>query len=114
MGIKIGNSNLVIGGGNSAADIVAALSRAKRTAEDDTTIYWANRRERFKVKKEVARDLGEEIFLGGNIRILPGAVPRVGELDEDGTLQRKKHTDLIYTAIRDGIQAMEDIGGRNR
>jgi len=212
----IGHSVLVIGGGNSAADIVAALSRAKRTAEDDTPIFWANRRERFKVEKEVARDLGEEILLGGNIRILPGAVPRLGELDEDGiyrlliglgsidvadgmkyhqaysfpmnhviacvgtqgpapvfekmgleqitsdkveskprksgkagsklivlksnfqtstegiyaigaaispayafvgedgALQRKKHTDLIFTAIRDGIQAIEDIAGRNR
>ncbi len=80
----IGHSVLVIGGGNSAADIVAALSRAKRTAEDDTPIFWANRRERFKVEKEVARDLGEEILLGGNIRILPGAVPRLGELNEDG------------------------------
>ena len=211
-----GHSVLVIGGGNSAADIIAALSRAKRTAEDDTPIFWANRRERFKVEKEVARDLGEEILLGGNIRILPGAVPRVGELDEDGiyrlligigsidvangmkyhqalsfpmnhviacvgtqgpapvfeqmgleqitsdkveskprksgkagtklivlktgfqtstegiyaigaaispayafvgedgTLQRKKHTDLIFTAIRDGIQAVEDIAGINR
>jgi len=211
----IGNSVLVIGGGNSAADIVAALSRAKRTAEDDTPIFWANRRERFKVEKEVARDLGEEILLGGNIRVLPRAVPRLGELDEDGiyrlliglgsidvadgmkyhqaysfpmnhviacvgtqgpapvfeqmgleqiisdkveskprkfgkagsklivlksslqtstegiyaigaaispayaivgedgALQRIKHTDLIFTAIRDGIRAMEDIAGRS-
>lgn len=209
----LGHSVLVIGGGNSAADIVAALSKAKRTAEDDTPIFWANRRERFKVEKEVARDLGEEILLGGNIRILPGAVPRLGELDEDGiyrlliglggidvadgmkyhqaysfpmnhviacvgtqgpapvfeqmglelvtsdkvtgkrkksgkvgtklimlkpgyqtstegiyaigaaispayafvdedgTLQRKKHTDLIYTVIRDGFQVMEEIAG---
>lgn len=210
----IGKSCLVIGGGNAAADIVAALSKAKRTAEDGMTVYWAHRREQFKVNKEVARDLGEEILLGGNIRILPGAVPHLGELDEDGvyrlligirsfdvandmrihqglsfpmnnviacvgtqgpapvfeqmglelitsdkveskplkagkagsklivlksgfqtstegiyaigaaispayafvgedgTLQRKKHTDLIFTAIRDGIQAMEHIAGR--
>ena len=80
----IGKASLVIGGGNAAADIVAALSKAKRTAEDDTTIFWAHRREQFKVDKEVARDLGEEILLGGNIRILQGAVPRLGEVDEDG------------------------------
>jgi thioredoxin reductase len=212
----LGNSNLVIGGGNSAADIVAALSRVKRTAEDGTTVYWAHRRGQFRVDKEVARDLGEEILLGGNIRILPGAIPRIGEtdaegverliievlntnvadgmkfhqalsfpmsqviacvgtqgpasvfekmgieqitsdkveskplksgkegtrlivlkpglqtstegiyaigaaispayafVDEDGTLQRKKHTDLIFMAIRDGVQAIEDIAGRNR
>jgi cation diffusion facilitator CzcD-associated flavoprotein CzcO len=36
----IGKPSLVIGGGNAAADIVAALSRAKRTAEDGTTVYW--------------------------------------------------------------------------
>jgi thioredoxin reductase len=210
----IGNASLVIGGGNAAADIVAALSRAKRTAEDGTTIFWAHRREQFKVDKEVARDLGEEILLGGNIRILQEAVPRLGEVDEDGIdrlligihdidvadgmrfhealsfpmnnviacvgtqgpapvfekmgleqitadkvggkppkagkkgprlivlkpgfqtstegiyaigaaispayalvvedgkLQRQKHTDLIYTAINDGIQAIEDIAHR--
>jgi len=212
----IGTSCLVIGGGNSAADVVAALSRAKRTAEDDTPVFWAHRREQFKVDREVARDLGEEILLGGNIRILQGAVPAIGDVDkdgvyrllvavrrvdfddgmkfhqalsfpmsqviacvgtqgpapvfekmgleqvtsdkverelrksgkaatklivlkpglqtstkgiyvigaaispayafvgEDGTLQRKKHTDLIFTAIRDGVQAMEDIAGRNQ
>jgi thioredoxin reductase len=211
----IGKASLVIGGGNSAADIVVALSKAKRTAGDGTTIFWAHRREQFKVDKEVARDLGEEILLGGNIRILQGAVPRLGEVDEDGihrlligihdidvadgmrfheglsfpmnnviacvgtqgpapvfekmgleqitsdkvgskpqksgkagpkfivlksgfqtstegihaigaaispayafvgedgTIQRKKHTDLIYTAIRDGIKAMENIARRN-
>ncbi len=212
----IGKANLVIGGGNAAADIVAALSRAKRTAEDDTTVFWAHRREQFKVDKEVARDLGEEILLGGNIRILQEAVPRLGEIDKDGIerlligiheidvadgmrfheglsfpmnnviacigtqgpaavfekmgleqvtadkirskpaksvkegpklivlrpgfhtstegiyaigaaispayahegmdgkLHRRKHTDLIYTAIRDGIQAIEHIAHRNQ
>jgi thioredoxin reductase len=212
----IGTSSLVMGGGNSAADIVAALSRAKRTAEDDTPVFWAHRREQFKVDREVARDLGEEILLGGNIRILQGAVPVIGEVDEDGVdrlligirkidfsdgmkfhqglsfpmsqiiacvgtqgpapvfeqmgleqitsdklesktgkskkkgtrlivlkpgyqtstagiyaigaaispayasvdedgnLQRKKHTDLIFTAVRDGVQSMEDIARRNR
>jgi glycine/D-amino acid oxidase-like deaminating enzyme len=29
-------------------------------------------------------DLGEEILLGGNIKILQGAVPRIGEVDEEG------------------------------
>ncbi len=210
----IGKTCLVIGGGNSAADIVAALSKAKRTAEDSTTVFWAHRRGQFKVDQEVARDLGEEILLGGNIRILQKAVPRLGEVDEngiyrlligihdidvdtdlrfheglsfpmdnviacvgtqgpapvfeqmgleqitadkidskprksgkagpklivlksgfqtstagiyaigaaispayafvgeDGTLQRQKHTDLIYTAISDGVQAIEHIAGR--
>jgi thioredoxin reductase len=212
----IGASCLVIGGGNSSADIVAALSRTKRAAEDDTPVFWAHRREQFRVDREVARDLGEEILLGGNIRILQGAVPAIGDVDkdgvyrllvavrrvdyddgmkfhqalsfpmsqviacvgtqgpapvfekwgleqvtsdkverklqksgkagtklivlkpglqssskgiyvigaaicpayafvgEDGTLQRKTHTDLIFTAIRDGVQAMEDIAGRNQ
>jgi len=32
----------------------------------------------------VARDLGEEILLGGNIKILQGAIPKIGEVDEDG------------------------------
>jgi thioredoxin reductase len=80
----IGSSSLVIGGGNSAADIVAALSRVKRAAADETPVFWAHRREQFKVDKEVARDLGEEILLGGNIRILQGAVPVLGGVDKDG------------------------------
>jgi len=80
----IGASSLVMGGGNSAADIVAALSKAKRTAGDDTPVFWAHRREQFKVDREVARDLGEEILLGGNIRILQEARPVIGEVDEDG------------------------------
>lgn len=80
----IGASTLVLGGGNSAADIVAALSKAKRAAEDDTPVYWAHKREQFKVDKEVARDLGEEILLGGHIRILQEAIPVIGEVDKDG------------------------------
>lgn len=80
----IGFSTLVIGGGNAAADVVAALSRAKRDANDETPVYWSNRMEHFKVDKDVARDLGEEILLGGHIRILQGAQPRIGEVDEDG------------------------------
>ena len=38
----------------------------------------------FAVNKDVARDLGEEILLGGNIKILQGAIPKIGEVDEDG------------------------------
>ena len=80
----IGAPTLVLGGGNAAADVVAALSKAKREAGDNTTIWWGHRREQFRVDKDVARDLGEEILLGGSIRILPGAVPRIGEVDADG------------------------------
>jgi thioredoxin reductase len=75
---------LVIGGGNAAADIVATLSKAKRDAGDDTPVYWGNKMEHFKIDKDVARDLGEEILLGGHIKILQGAVPRIGEVDEEG------------------------------
>lgn len=80
----IGFSTLVIGGGNAAADVVAALSRAKRDADDATPVYWSNRMEHFEINTDVARDLGEEILLGGHIRILQGALPRIGEVDEDG------------------------------
>ncbi len=80
----IGFSTLVIGGGNAAADVVAALSRAKRDADDETPVYWSNRMEHFEINTDVARDLGEEILLGGHIRILQGALPRIGEVDEDG------------------------------
>ena len=75
---------LVIGGGNAAADVVATLSKAKRDVDDTTSVYWGNRMEHFKVDKDVARDLGEEILLGGHIKILQGAVPRIGEVDEEG------------------------------
>lgn len=80
----IGHSTLIIGGGNAAADVVAALSKAKRDADDETPIYWSNRTQHFEINKDVARDLGEEILLGGHIRILQSAWPRIGEVDEDG------------------------------
>lgn len=40
--------------------------------------------EKFTINKDVARDLGEEILLGGHIKILQGAIPKIGELDEEG------------------------------
>lgn len=75
---------LVLGGGNAAADVVSTLSKAKRAAGDKTSIYWGHKKEHFKVNKDVARDLGEEILLGGNIKILQGVVPQIGEVDKDG------------------------------
>jgi thioredoxin reductase len=80
----IGAPTLVLGGGNAAADVVSTLSKAKRDAGDQTPIYWGHRKEQFKVNKEVARDLGEEILLGGNIKILLSAIPKIGEVDEEG------------------------------
>jgi thioredoxin reductase len=75
---------LVIGGGNAAADVVATLSKVKRDAGDATPVYWGNKMENFTINKDVARDLGEEILLGGHIKILQGAVPKIGEVDEEG------------------------------
>jgi thioredoxin reductase len=80
----IGAPTLVLGGGNAAADVVATLSKAKRAAGDHTPVYWGHKKEHFKIDKEVARDLGEEMLLGGNIKILPAAVPKIGEVDRDG------------------------------
>jgi len=90
----IGASTLVLGGGNAAADIVAALSKAKRAAKDNTAVYWAHRREQFQVDKDVARDLGEEILLGGHIRILQEAIPIIGDVDRDGV-------DRLFIRTRD-------------
>ncbi len=80
----LGHNVLVIGGGGSGADVVISLSRLKRERGDKTRIYWAHRRDRFKVSKDVARDLGEEILLGGNIQILRRAKPVIGDVDETG------------------------------
>lgn len=80
----IGAPTLVLGGGNAAADVAATLSKAKRAADDHTPVYWGHKKEHFKIDKEVARDLGEEILLGGNIKILPAVVPKIGEVDKDG------------------------------
>jgi thioredoxin reductase len=80
----LGAPTLVLGGGNAAADVVSTLSKAKRSAEDFTPVYWGNRTENFKINKDVARDLGEEILLGGNIKILQGAIPKIGEVDDEG------------------------------
>ena len=97
-----GSSTLVLGGGNAAADVVATLSRAKRAAGDSTPVYWGHRREHFKVDKDVARDLGEEILLGGNIKILQGAVPRIGEVDEEGVERLIIRTHVI--PLENGVE----------
>jgi thioredoxin reductase len=80
----IGINVLVIGGGNAAADVVASLSRIKREALDATSVYWAHIKEKFEINKDTARDLGEEMLLGGQIKILQRAVPKIGEVDQDG------------------------------
>lgn len=81
----IGINVLVIGGGNAAADVVASLSRIKREASDDaTSVYWAHIKETFEINKDTARDLGEEVLLGGHIKILQKAVPKIGEVGADG------------------------------
>ena len=81
----IGINVLVIGGGNAAADVVCSLSKIKREAKDDTTsVYWAHIKETFEINKDTARDLGEEILLGGHIKILQKAVPKIGEVDAEG------------------------------
>ena len=80
----IGINVLVIGGGNAAADVVASLSKIKREAADDTFVYWAHIKETFEINKDTARDLGEEVLLGGHIKILQRAVPKIGEVDADG------------------------------
>ena len=80
----IGDPTLVLGGGNAAADVVSTLSKTKRDADDPTPIYWGHKTEHFKINKDVARDLGAEILLGGNIKIMQGAVPRIGEVDHEG------------------------------
>jgi len=80
----IGKKTMVIGGGNSAADVVIAILKAKREVGDSQPVYWAHQSEKFDVNTETAQRLGEEILLGGNIRLLPGAMPRIGEVDEQG------------------------------
>ena len=111
---------LVIGGGNAAADVVAALSRAKRNADDETPVYWSNRMEHFEINTDVARDLNEEILLGGHIRILQGALPRIGgavspayiEIQQEGSFKERKNTNLIYTAVKDAVRAVDHIATR--
>ncbi|WP_298270789.1 NAD(P)-binding domain-containing protein [Geobacter sp.] len=80
----VGARTLVIGGGNTAADVIISILKAKREANDTHSVYWAHVAQKFDVNKETAQRLGEEILLGGNIRLLPGAVPRIGEVDEEG------------------------------
>jgi len=80
----IGIKTLVIGGGNTAADIIISILKAKREANDTQPVFWAHKAETFSINKETAQRLGEEILLGGNIRLLPGATPRIGEVDDEG------------------------------
>lgn len=80
----IGVNVLVIGGGNASADVVSSLSKIKREANDHSSVYWAHIKEIFEINKDTARDLGEEILLGGQIKILQRAVPKIGEVDAEG------------------------------
>ncbi len=95
-------STLVIGGGNAAADVVAALSKVKREAGDHTPVYWGHIKERFEINKDTARDLGEEILLGGQIRILQGAIPKIGEVDSEGI-------DRLYIHQSPGLYGRDDV-----
>lgn len=98
----IGRTTLIIGGGNAAADVVAALSKEKREAGDATHVYWGHIRKQFKINKNTARDLGEEILLGGQIKILQGAIPKIGEVDSEGI-------DRLYIHQSPEIQARDDV-----
>lgn len=80
----VGIKTLVIGGGNTAADVIINILKAKREADDTHPVFWAHKAETFDVNKETAQRLGEEILLGGNIRLLLGATPRIGEVDDEG------------------------------
>ena len=93
---------LVIGGGNAAADIVAALSKAKREATSSMPVYWAHRKETFRINKDTARDLGEELLLGGQIKILQEAIPKIGEVDNDGI-------DRLYIHQSPGIGQRNEV-----
>ena len=83
-GKYVGIKTLVIGGGNTAADVIISILKAKREVKDTQPVYWAHMAEIFDVNKETAQRLGEEILLGGNIRLMPGAMPRIGEVDDEG------------------------------
>ena len=82
--------------------VVAALSRSKREAGDGSPVYWGHMREQFEINTDTARDLGEEILLGGNIRILQGAVPKIGEVDAEGI-------DRLYIHQSPGNYAQDDV-----
>ncbi len=98
----IGVTTLIIGGGNAAADIVAALSKIKRKAKDHLPVYWGHIKEKFEINKDTARELGEEILLGGQIRVLQGAVPKIGEVDAEGI-------DRLYIHQSPGILSQDDV-----
>ena len=98
----IGVTTLVLGGGNAAADIAAALSRVKREAKDHSPVYWGHIAEKFQINKNTAHELGEEILLGGQIRVLQGAVPKIGEVDAEGI-------DRLYIHQTHDIITQDDV-----
>lgn len=68
----IGIKTLVIGGGNTAADVITGILKAKREVNDTQPVYWAHKAETFDVNKETAQRLGEEILLGATSACCPG------------------------------------------
>jgi thioredoxin reductase len=98
----VGMRTLVIGGGNTAADVISSILRAKREADDDQPVYWAHIAETFDINKNTAQRLGEEILLGGHVRLLPGAQPRIGEVDKHGVDRLVLRTSEVRQS--DGIE----------
>jgi hypothetical protein len=73
-----------------------------RETKDYSPVYWGHIEKRFQINKNIARDLGEEILLEGQIRILQGAVPKIGKVDEEGI-------DRLYIRQSPGVGARDDV-----
>ena len=72
----LGQPALVIGGSQSAAEAVIAISNAKATAGETAAVYWSYRADKMpKVSKALAEVFFEAFVINGNVRYLPSSEP---------------------------------------
>ncbi len=67
-----------------------------------------------KETKRIVLTPGFQTSIEGIYAIGAAISPAYVVIQEDGTLERQKHVDLIFTAVRDGVQAIEEIARRKR
>jgi hypothetical protein len=94
-------------------NVAATFSKTKHKAGDRLPVFWAHIKDKFEINNDTARDLGEEILLDGQIRILQGAIPKIGEADSEGidrlyihplNLKQISYTDNICKIAKEGEQ----------
>jgi thioredoxin reductase/ferredoxin len=94
----IGGPVCVIGGGTSAGEAVIAISNAKASANDPSSVYWSYRGDKMpKVSKALAQVFFDAFIGNGNVRYLPSSEP-VAIVEADGLDHLSVRTSRVAAA----------------